>query len=123
MLVQFGHVGLFLIVVFLFTASLPLAALSFRFLKMTPHNPDRVKTSTYESGMKPIGKSWVQFNFRYYNYALIFVALDVTAVFLYAWAVNVKELSVFGLVAAAIFIAVLTIAYVYAWKKRALEWK
>ena len=73
--------------------------------------------------MKPIGKSWVQFNFRYYNYALIFVALDVTAVFLYAWAVNVKELSVFGLVAAAIFIAVLTIAYVYAWKKRALEWK
>jgi NADH:ubiquinone oxidoreductase subunit 3 (subunit A) len=73
--------------------------------------------------MQTVGKSWVQFNFRYYNFALIFVALDVTAVLLYTWAVNLLELRSFGLVAALIFVAILAVAYAYAWKKRALEWK
>ncbi|MBI2957667.1 MAG: NADH-quinone oxidoreductase subunit A [Chloroflexi bacterium] len=94
-----------------------------RQIGMATKKPTPVKLSTYESGMTTVGKSWVQFNIRYYGYALMFVALDVTAVILYLWAVNLRELSVFGLVLAAVFIAILAVAYIYAWKKKDLEWK
>merc|ERR1719478_1092452 len=69
---------------------------------------------TYESGMEPIGGAWIQFNIRYYMFALVFVIFDVETVFLYPWAVAFIE--------ALIFIAILLVALAYAWRKGALEW-
>jgi NADH-quinone oxidoreductase subunit A len=73
--------------------------------------------------METIGRSWVQFNFRYYFYALLLIALDVMVVFLYPWAVELKQLGVFGFFAALVFILIIVVGYLYAWRKKALEWK
>ena len=87
-----------------------------------PHNPYQVKNETYESGIPILGKSWVQFNNRFYIIGLIFVIFDVEAVFLFPWAVAYKSLGFFALVEMVIFIAILLVGLVYAWKKGALKW-
>jgi NADH-quinone oxidoreductase subunit A len=94
-----------------------------RFLKIVPHNPNPIKNSTFECGMETVGKTWVQFNFHYYFYALIFLALDVLVVFLYPWALSLRELGVFSFVAVLILIFIVLIGYIYAWRKKVLEWK
>ncbi len=116
-----------------YIAILLVAAISFPILILVVHNvlsyrskrpdPFNVKTSTYECGMQTIGTPWVQFNFRYYFYALLFVIFDVETVFLLPWAVHFKELKLFGFVEMLIFILILVVGLVYAWKKRVMEWK
>lgn len=123
MLVTFSYIGLFLIVALLFAATTLLIPLFLRFIGIVPHKPNPIKTATYECGMETIGKSWVQFNFRYYFYALVFIALDILVVFLYPWAVNLRELKLFGFIGMLVFIILIAVGYVYAWKKRVLEWK
>jgi NAD(P)H-quinone oxidoreductase subunit 3 len=78
--------------------------------------------TTYESGCEPIGGAWIQFNIRYYMFALAFVIFDVETVFLYPWAVAFSKLGLFAFVEALIFIAILVLGLVYAWRKGALEW-
>jgi NADH-quinone oxidoreductase subunit A len=73
--------------------------------------------------METIGKTWVQFNFRYYFYALIFVAFDVLVVFIYPLAVQLRNLGYSALIGIVVFIAIVLIGYLYAWKKQVLEWK
>ncbi|MBM4448625.1 MAG: NADH-quinone oxidoreductase subunit A [Chloroflexi bacterium] len=97
--------------------------MALRFLKIVPNNPNPIKNSVFECGMETIGKTWVQFNFHYYFYALIFLALDVLVVFLYPWAVNLRALGSASLVAILILVAIILVGYVYAWKKKVLEWK
>ncbi|MGD1850259.1 MAG: photosynthetic/respiratory NAD(P)H-quinone oxidoreductase subunit C [Cyanophyceae cyanobacterium] len=80
------------------------------------------RATTYESGMEPIGGAWIQFNIRYYMFALVFVVFDVETVFLYPWAVAFNQLGLLAFVEALIFIAILVVALVYAWRKGALEW-
>ena len=94
-----------------------------RFMQVVPYNPNPVKSSTFECGMETIGTAWVRFNFRYYFYALVFIALDVLVVFLYPWAVELRGLGLFGLIAALVFIFIIVIGYIYAWRKKVLEWK
>jgi NADH-quinone oxidoreductase subunit A len=94
-----------------------------RFLKIVPGNPNPVKNSIFECGMETIGRTWVRFNFRYYFYALVFLALDVLVVFLYPWAVELRALGAFSLYAVLILVAIILVGYVYAWKKKVLEWK
>ena len=94
-----------------------------RYLKIVPHNPNPIKDSIFECGMETTGKTWVQFNFRYYFYALIFLALDVLVVFLYPWAVQLKQLGAFSLYVVLILVFIVLVGYIYAWKKKALEWK
>jgi NADH-quinone oxidoreductase subunit A len=94
-----------------------------KFMQVVPYNPSAAKSSTFECGLETIGKSWVQFNFRYYFYALVFIALDVMVVFLYPWAVQLKGLGFFGFFAVLVFIGIIVIGYIYAWKKKVLEWK
>ena len=94
-----------------------------RFLKVVPNNPNPIKNATFECGMETIGKTWVQFNFHYYFYALVFVALDVLIIFLYPWAVSLRQLGVGGLVAVLILVAIILVGYIYAWRKKVLEWK
>jgi len=92
-------------------------------LRVIPRRPDPVKLSTYECGTETIGTAWVRFNFRYYFYVLLFLVFDIEVVFLYPWAVAYRKLALFGLVEMVIFIAILVVGYLYAWKKGALEWK
>ncbi len=123
MLANYGYIGLFLIVAILFTVTTLLLPVTLRFLKIIPHKPNPIKNSTFECGMETIGRTWVQFNFRYYFYALVFITLDVMVIFLYPWAVELRQLGYFGLIAILIFIFIIIIGYIYAWKKRVLEWK
>lgn len=90
---------------------------------IVPHNPSKVKGEPYECGMPSIGSARVQFNFRYYYYALIFLVLDVLAIFLIPWAIGLKGFGYKGLIAAVVLIAITIVGYIYAWKKKALEWK
>ncbi|MBI2908885.1 MAG: NADH-quinone oxidoreductase subunit A [Chloroflexi bacterium] len=92
-------------------------------VRVRPRKPTAAKVTTYECGMEPMGPSWIQFNFRYYFFALLFVVFDIETVFLYPWAVAFKQLALFGFIEMIIFILILLVAYVYAWKKKALEWK
>jgi NADH-quinone oxidoreductase subunit A len=106
---------------FMLGLALPIGALTFgRFLR--PHKPNREKVTTYESGIEPTGSSWVRFNVKFYIYALLFVVFDVETVFLYPWAVAYDQLGLFALIEMAIFIILLVIGLVYAWKKKVLEW-
>jgi len=100
---------------------LPVAALTLgRFLR--PHRPTPEKGKPYESGVEPTGSSWVRYNVRYYLFALLFVIFDVETVFLYPWAVAYNQLGLFALVEVLIFITLLLIGLVYAWKKKVLTW-
>ena len=94
-----------------------------KFLRIIPGNPNPVKNSIFECGMETIGKTWVQFNFRYYFYALLFLALDVLVVFLYPWAVQLRQLGAFSFYVVLVLVFIVLIGYVYAWKKKAMEWK
>jgi NADH-quinone oxidoreductase subunit A len=94
-----------------------------KFMQIVPYNPSDVKGSPFECGLETIGRSWVQFNFRYYFYALVFIALDVLVVFLYPWAVQLEGLGLFGFFTVLVFIGIVVIGYIYAWKKKVLEWK
>ena len=123
MLTNYGYIGLFLIAAVGFTLLMIIIPVVLRFLKVVPNNPNPIKNATFECGMETIGKTWVQFNFHYYFYALVFVALDVLIIFLYPWAVSLRQLGVGGLVAVLILVAIILVGYIYAWRKKVLEWK
>jgi len=122
-LANYGYIGLFVIVAILFAVSTLLLPATLRLFKIVPKNPSPTKSSTFECGMETIGKTWVQFNFRYYFYALVFLIIDVLVVFLYPWAVNLRELGYSGLIVVLILIAIVAVGYIYAWRKNVLEWK
>jgi NADH-quinone oxidoreductase subunit A len=123
MLASYGLIGLFSVVVIIFTLALIIIPVILRLLKIVPSNPNPAKNSIFECGLETIGKTWVRFNFRYYFYALIFLALDVLVIFLYPWAVQLRELGSFSLYAVLVLVLIVLVGYVYAWKKKALEWK
>ena len=123
MIANYGYIGLFVIFAIFFTVTTILIPVTLRFLKIVPKKPDPVKNSTYECGMKTIGNSWVQFNFRYYFYALVFLALDVLVVFLYPWAVSLRELGISSFILILVLIAIILVGYIYAWRKKVLGWK
>ena len=123
MLENFGYIALFSLAAILFASLLVALPIILRLLKIVPRKPNPTKYTPFECGMETIGRSWVQFNFRYYFYALMLIALDVMVVFLYPWAVELKQLGTFGFIAALIFILIIVIGYIYAWRKKVLEWK
>ena len=84
--------------------------------------PSATKQAPYECGMPTQGPTYMRIPIRYYIFAMLFILFDIEIVFLYPLAVVFKELKVFGFLAMAVFIAVLIIAYLYVWKKGALEW-
>ncbi len=108
--------------VFLLVCSLVpgLALIASKLLRPKRKGPER--RTTYESGIDPRGGAWIQFNIRYYMFALAFVVFDVETVFLYPWAVAFSQLGLLAFIEALIFIAILVIGLVYAWRKGALEW-
>ena len=89
---------------------------------LRPKRPYPQKYISYESGVDPVGTEWAQTNIRYYVFALLFVMFDVEAVFIFPWAVQLEQLGVFGLVEMLVFIVILALGLVYAWRKRVLRW-
>jgi NADH-quinone oxidoreductase subunit A len=111
------------VVAILFSLTMVIIPIVLRYLRIVPHHPNPAKTSVFECGMETVGKTWVQFNFRYYFFALIFLALDVLFIFLYPWAVQFRQLGIYSLYVILILIFIVLIGYIYAWKKKALEWQ
>ena len=95
-------------------------------VNIRPHRPNPIKQSIYECGFETISERWSQFNFRYYSFALIFVVFDVEVVFLFPWAANFglmsRQFGVFVLLEMAVFIGILVVGWVYAWRKGSLQW-
>ncbi len=123
MLTQFSSIALFFIAALLLTLTMVMIPMVLRWFKVVPSKPNAAKNAIFECGMETIGKTWVQFNFRYYFYALIFLALDILVVFLYPWAVGLRQVGLGGFLAALVFILVIVVGYIYAWRKGVLEWK
>lgn len=87
-----------------------------------PNKPTREKLLTYESGVDPVGEGWSQSQIRYYVFALLFVIFDVEAVFIFPWATQLERYAGFGLVEMGVFVGVLLLGLVYAWRKGVLRW-
>jgi NADH-quinone oxidoreductase subunit A len=87
-----------------------------------PNRPTTQKVMAYESGVDPVGDGWSQSQVRYYIFALLFVVFDVEAVFIFPWATRLEIYGAFGLVEMGIFVFVLLLGLVYAWRKGVLRW-
>lgn len=82
----------------------------------------RVKLEPYECGIEPVTDARDRYSVRYYLVAMLFVIFDVETVFMFPWAVVMDELALFGLIEMLVFVFILVVGYVYAWRKGALDW-
>ena len=90
--------------------------------KVGPKSANPAKAEPFESGNPPKGDARIRFSVRFYLIAMLFLIFDLEVVFLYPWAIYFRQLGIFGLVQMGIFLAILTVGYVYVWKKGALDW-
>jgi NADH-quinone oxidoreductase subunit A len=115
--VLYLYVGISMVLITGFVASvLVLARL------ISPSRRSSTKAQNYETGETTVTDPWRPFPVRYYVFALLFLIFDVEAAFLYPWAVIYRELGLYGFVEMVIFVLILGVGLVYAWKKGALKW-
>ncbi len=88
-----------------------------------PRRPTQRKSAPYESGMTPFGPGTRRMPVRFYLIAVLFILFDIEVVFFLPWAIVFRSLGVFGLIEMVIFVLILLVGYIYAWKKGALEWE
>ena len=88
-----------------------------------PRKESAAKSMPYESGMNPYGEGTRRMPVRFYLIAVLFILFDIEVVFFLPWAITFRKLGLFGLIEMVVFIAILLVGYVYAWKKGALEWE
>ncbi len=121
----YGYAGVFFLGGFLFVGFNFLLA-SFVTRLIGSYRPHKSKQLTYECGEAPTSEAWVQYNARYYLFAMLFVLFDVETVFLLPWAVGFKELFVSigwpALTSVAVFLGILVLGFIYDWRKGAFEW-
>ncbi len=122
MLSDYGPLLVLLIVALTFPVGGILTSKALGWVRLRPDHPDPVKNDTYECGVETLGPAWIQFNFRYYSFALLFVVFSIEAVFLLPWAVYFRQLQLGGLIGMGLFMAILLVGFIYAWKRGALEW-
>lgn len=111
------------IIVFLLAGIVLVAGANFLSNLISPKSDNTQKREPYESGMQTIGPTWVQFKVGYYLYAILFLVFDVEVAFLFPWAVVFKEVGTVALVEIVIFLFILGLGLLYAWKKGALKWE
>ncbi len=87
------------------------------------HRPDSEKLSPYECGFEAFEDARMKFDVRYYLVAILFILFDLEIAFLFPWAVVLQEIGLFGFLAMVMFLVILTIGFIYEWKKGALEWE
>ena len=90
---------------------------------LSPKNPDPEKLSAYECGFEPFNDSRMEFDVRFYLVAILFIIFDLEIAFLFPWAISLGTIGVFGFVSMMIFLFILTIGFIYEWKKGALDWE
>ncbi|MBF0195483.1 MAG: NADH-quinone oxidoreductase subunit A [Magnetococcales bacterium] len=88
-----------------------------------PKNPYADKQSQYECGFEPFNRIRMQFDVRFYLIAILFIIFDIEAAFLFPWAVAFSDIGIIGFIEMILFLFVLLVGYIYAWKKGALEWE
>ena len=88
-----------------------------------PKKESAAKSMPYESGMNPYGEGTRRMPIRFYLVAVLFILFDIEVIFFLPWAITFRQLGLFGLAEMVIFIVILLVGYVYAWKKGALEWE
>jgi NADH-quinone oxidoreductase subunit A len=118
MLVEYIAIGIFVTL----TILVAVIAISLGML-FGPKRQTVRKAAPYESGMSPLGPGSRRVPMRYYLIAVLFILFDIEVVFFLPWAVAFRQLGLFGLVEMIIFIAILLVGYIYAWKRGALEWE
>ena len=89
---------------------------------IAPRRPTIEKLRPYESGEEPVGQAWGRYPIHFYIFALLFVVFDVEVIFLFPWAVIFQSLGWYGIVEMGVFIGILVVGLIYAWKKDALSW-
>jgi NADH-quinone oxidoreductase subunit A len=87
-----------------------------------PRRPDPEKLSPYECGFEPFEDSRMKFDVRYYLVAILFIIFDLEIAFFFPWAVALDQLGLFGLIAMIPFLGLLTVGFIYEWRRGALEW-
>lgn len=115
---QYFFIGCFVLFALVFPL-LPIILARF----VAPKKPSESKNASYECGLESKGESWIQFRIQYYLFALIFVIFDIETIFIYPWAVAFKQLGFFAFVEMILFIAILAVGLIYAWRKKILEWE
>ena len=113
----------FPIMLFLFIAlglSIGFIVLNFVF---SPKNPDPEKLSAYECGFEPFNDSRMEFDVRFYLVAILFIIFDLEIAFLFPWAISLGTIGLYGYLSMLIFLFILTIGFIYEWKKGALDWE
>ena len=111
------------IVIFLAIAlilSLGFVVLNFAF---SPKNPDPEKLSAYECGFEPFDDSRIEFDVRFYLVAILFIIFDLEIAFLFPWAISLGNIGLVGFCSMMIFLFILTVGFIYEWKKGALDWE
>ena len=120
---QYGLVLLFLLFCLVAAAGMLVVSWMATLVGLRPQRPTAVKLETYECGMEPVGGRWLQFNFRYYLFALLFLIFDVLGVLLYPWAIGLRELGASALPVVLVVVALVSVGWLYAWRKKGLEWR
>ena len=90
---------------------------------LSPSRPDPEKLSPYECGFEPFNDSRMEFDVRFYLVAILFIIFDLEIAFLFPWAISLGKIGIFGFWSMMIFLLVLTIGFIYEWKKGALDWE
>ena len=123
---QYGLIAIFAALAVAVPTGMLLMSWSLSLVNVRPQIYSKIKNSIYECGFETISGRWSQFNFRYYAFALIFVIFDVEVVFLFPWAaafgVLSTEFGLFVLLEMAVFVGILVVGWLYAWRKQDLEW-
>ena len=111
------------IIIFLFIALALSVGFVFINFILSPKNPDPEKLSTYECGFEAFGNSRIEFDIRFYLVAILFIIFDLEIAFLFPWAISLGNIGLLGFFSMMIFLSILTIGFIYEWKKGALEWE
>lgn len=126
---QLAQIAIFVLMGFVLPAVFMIGLAWLLQVSLGYHRPNSLKTQPYECGMKPFQEAIVQFDIRYYLYALLFILFDIEIIFIIPWVLVTDEVSAqmkwlwFGPVEITIFLAILAVGLIYAWKKGALEWE
>ena len=122
MLAEFLKDYLSIILFLIIALGLSMAFVAINYL-VAPKNPDPEKLSPYECGFEPFNDSRMEFDVRFYLVAILFIIFDLEIAFLFPWAISLGKIGLFGFTSMMIFLFILTVGFIYEWKKGALDWE
>ena len=113
----------FSIILFLFIAIVLSCGFIILNFVLSPKKPDPEKLSPYECGFEPFNDSRMEFDVRFYLVAILFIIFDLEIAFLFPWAISLGKIGIFGFFSMMVFLGILTVGFIYEWKKGALDWE